>query len=255
MCTELDVDMDGQFNRLDLDSDDDGCFDVAEAGAGGVSDSLATQGGSFTTVGLNGLANHLEENDLDSTMISYTSTYFMAQTNLLNACADSDNDGIGDLIDIDDDNDGIPDEIELACGPATFGNGNGFSFVNLNQTASGQFTNEAFSADYNLTMDAQLGTTTYFKVDSTDGFHFTIYDNDGGYTENHTIAPQGDAVLKRILYGPQVPTNSAVNNNQSNTAQTMNLTWTPAVNAILHIGTAAQITLSLIHISEPTRPY
>jgi hypothetical protein len=40
----------------------------------------------------------------------------------LNACTDTDNDGIGDLVDIDDDNDGILDTIESpAC--SNFANG------------------------------------------------------------------------------------------------------------------------------------
>jgi len=242
ICTILDDDKDGIPNSLDLDSDNDGCSDLAEAGAGSVTDSLVTQSNLYTSVGLNGLGNHLETNDLSTTTISYTSTYFMATTNLLNACADSDMDGIGDLIDLDDDNDGIPDETELGCGKATFGDGRNFSFVNLAQTGGGTFSNGEYSANYSLEMDAQLGTITYYKVDSTDGFHYTIYDNDGGYTDKHTLSPQGDAVLKRVLYGPQVPTNGAVNNGQANSPQTMNLSWTPAVNAIIHIGTAAQIT-------------
>ena len=236
-----DVDMDGVANHLDFDSDNDGCYDLAEAGAGAVTDSLVTQGGLYTGVGGNGFANHLETST-DSNVPNYTSTSYMALTNLLNACADTDNDGVGDLIDLDDDNDGIPDVVELACGETEFGNGNNFSFVNNNQTATGVFTRNEFSANYAFSMDAQLGSTTYFKIDSTDGFHYTIYDNDGGYTENHTISPQRDAVLFRTQYGPQVPKNNSVNNGQSNTAHTMTVTWTPAVNANIIIGTASQVT-------------
>ena len=237
----IDNDMDGMVNSLDLDSDGDGCYDLAESGAGAVGDSLVNQNGSFTTVGLNGFADHLET-VIDCDIINYTSTYFMAKTSLLNACADTDKDGVGDLIDLDDDNDGIPDETELACGAATFGNGTNFNFVNAAQTGGGQFINENYSANYSFEMDATHGTTTYYKVDSTNGFHFTIYDSGNDFTEQHTISPQGDAVLKRVKYGPQVPTNSAVNNNQTNNAQTLTLTWEPAVNARIHIGTSAQIT-------------
>jgi len=241
MACNADTDDDGIYNHLDLDSDNDGCYDIAEAGGGAVGDSLVTQSPSYIDVSDNGLADHLETST-DSDQINYTSKYYQALTNLLNACADTDNDGIGDLNDIDDDNDGILDEVELACADATFENGTNFNFVNLAQTGAGQFVSGDFVANYSLEMDAQLGTTTYYKVDSTDGFHFTIYDNDGGYVEKHTLSPQGDAVLKRVLYGPQVPKNNAVNNGQSNTAHTMKVSWTPAINAIIHIGTPAQIT-------------
>ena len=241
ICYLENTDGDAFANHLDLDSDGDGCFDIVEAGAGMIGDSLVTQSGVYTTVGLNGLADNLETT-ADNATISYTSKYYMALTQLLNACADSDGDGIGDLIDNDDDNDGLLDDMELDCGASLFGNGNNFNFVNLAQTAGGQFETGLFQANYSLEMDAQLGTTTYFKVDSTDGFHFTIYDNDGGYTETHTISPQGNAVLNQVFYGPQVNTNGAVNNGQSNTAQNMTISWSPAVNAILHVGTPAQVT-------------
>jgi len=97
VAVPCDVDGDGISNQFDLDSDGDGCYDLAESGTGAVGDSLVTQNSSYTSVGLNGLANHLETND-DGT-INYTSTYYIAQSNVLNACADSDNDGVGDLID------------------------------------------------------------------------------------------------------------------------------------------------------------
>ena len=114
-----DTDGDGIPNHQDLDSDGDGCYDLAESGAGSVTDSLVTQSGSYTDVGTNGLADHLETST-DSDTTDYASTYFMSLTQLLNACADSDGDGIGDLVDIDDDNDGILDVDELTCSLGTF---------------------------------------------------------------------------------------------------------------------------------------
>jgi len=241
ICYLENTDGDAYANHLDLDSDGDGCFDIVESGAGLIGDSLVTQSGDYTTVGLNGLADNLETS-VDNAIISYTSKYYMALTSLLNACVDSDEDGIGDLIDIDDDNDGLLDDTELGCGSSLFGFGNNFNFANLAQTAGGRFETGLFKANYSLEMDAQLGTANYFRVDSTDGFHYTIYDNDGGYTETHTISPQGSTVLNQVFYGPQVSSNNAGNNGQSNNAQNMSITWTPAVNAILHVGTPAQVT-------------
>ena len=108
-CVELDTDGDGIPNRLDLDSDGDGCSDALEAGA----TNDATTNFSFTgAVGTNGLVN-TKETTVDSGIINYTSTYNQyALANNLASCADSDKDGVNDMIDIDDDNDGIPDAVE-----------------------------------------------------------------------------------------------------------------------------------------------
>ena len=81
-----------------MDSDGDGCYDIVETGVGSIGDSLVTQSANYTSVGQNGLADNLETS-VDSDSVNYESTYFMALTQLLNACADTDGDGIGDLID------------------------------------------------------------------------------------------------------------------------------------------------------------
>ncbi|GAA5225000.1 hypothetical protein GCM10025777_56310 [Membranihabitans marinus] len=116
ICTD-DLDGDGIPNHLDLDSDGDGCYDSYEASVtgatktGGYTDSLTIPEGQTTGVGVNGLADHVETS-ADSDEINYTSTYYYAISAALNVCADSDEDGIGDLVDIDDDNDGILDAVE-----------------------------------------------------------------------------------------------------------------------------------------------
>ncbi|SEC55804.1 Thrombospondin type 3 repeat-containing protein [Tenacibaculum sp. MAR_2009_124] len=111
LCTG-DEDGDGTPNHLDLDSDGDGCSDAYEAGA--TTDTTADY--EFTSaVGSNGLADAVETS-ADSGVIDYTSFYEeYAKNDGLNACADTDGDGIGDLIDIDDDNDGVLDVEELGC--------------------------------------------------------------------------------------------------------------------------------------------
>ena len=102
-----DTDGDGISNHLDLDSDGDGCYDAFEANVtGSTNDGSATDSLIATTnaeVGLNGFANSIETNE--DGVPTYTSTYYAADNNLINACADSDGDGVGDLVDIDDDND------------------------------------------------------------------------------------------------------------------------------------------------------
>ena len=116
-CKELDTDGDGIPNHLDLDSDGDGCSDAFESSVTGATnngsqtDSLIAT--TNTQVGLNGLANSIESGDSLTATTTYVSTYEnYTVVDFLNACADTDNDGINDLVDIDDDNDGIRDSEE-----------------------------------------------------------------------------------------------------------------------------------------------
>ncbi len=110
ICT-MDTDGDGILNYLDSDSDGDGCSDAKEANA----TTSNTVNYAFTgNVGVNGLVNSIET-AIDSGIINYTSTYQYAISSSLNACTDSDGDGIVDLADIDDDNDGVLDVVEQTC--------------------------------------------------------------------------------------------------------------------------------------------
>ena len=119
----VDTDGDGKTNDKDLDSDGDLCPDAKEAGVTGtlLSGTLFNSSGSTTAinalisgdVGINGLANSLETNDTASGITTYISSYTPIATSMvLNACSDTDGDGIGDLVDIDDDNDGTLDAVE-----------------------------------------------------------------------------------------------------------------------------------------------
>ncbi len=106
-----DNDNDGIVNRLDLDSDGDGCSDGYEAGA------TTSKVANYTVAapyGANGLANSLET-VADGGITNYTATYGYAANNSLNLCIDSDNDNVPDVIDIDDDNDGALDVTENQC--------------------------------------------------------------------------------------------------------------------------------------------
>ena len=105
-----DTDGDGIVNRLDLDSDGDGCSDAKEGGA----TTSVTANFTFSgLVGANGLTDVLETT-ADSGVINYTSTYgSYAIDAVKNKCdKDTDADGVPDTLDIDDDNDGITDDAE-----------------------------------------------------------------------------------------------------------------------------------------------
>jgi len=168
--TFCDTDMDGIVNSLDLDSDGDGCYDLQEATVpghtknGSATDSTLT---SVATVGLNGLANSLEVEDSDSTGLNYNHTYFIAESAILNACADTDMDGIGDLIDIDDDNDGVLDIDEYQCFSVNFEEGQA-SGSSVNRMVMGIFRNELDCALYHFTSDA---TNATFYTDFSAAFH------------------------------------------------------------------------------------
>ena len=98
----VDTDGDDIPNSLDLDSDNDGCIDTIEAG---------TSNDGTTTVNGNGLLDQYEDGNTGT--INYTSTYSAYAINdAINACTNTDGDGVNDVFDLDDDNDGILDATE-----------------------------------------------------------------------------------------------------------------------------------------------
>ena len=126
--TSCDFDNDGIINSLDLDSDNDGCFDAYEAGATNVKTDSIIAG----PYGTNGLANS-KETTADNGLLNYTPVYQYAISSVV-VCIDTDGDGVSDVYDIDDDNDGVPDSIECVsniplCFDGSFGNTNQWNFV------------------------------------------------------------------------------------------------------------------------------
>lgn len=126
VCTHLDTDGDGIIDMLDLDSDNDGCFDAEEAGH---NEYMAPDNSIVidpAEVGMNGLADRVENSDLIVTSLSYplsttdTGVFNFQNNAAFFACSaseesDADGDGIVDAEDLDDDNDGILDETENVC--------------------------------------------------------------------------------------------------------------------------------------------
>jgi hypothetical protein len=117
-----DADNDGIANSCDTDSDGDGCPDAVEAGVASL--GTTTIAGPF---GANGLANSIETNDLATAATTNVPNFSLTNYNSYalqngdNACADCDNDGVVNIIDIDDDNDGVSDVNE--SNPLQFVNG------------------------------------------------------------------------------------------------------------------------------------
>ncbi|MEL4308905.1 hypothetical protein JMA43_12450, partial [Joostella sp. CR20] len=106
---DLDTDGDGTVNRLDLDSDEDGCSDAFEALA--TKDLTENYQFEGTDANENGLDDEVENGTTGE--INYESEYeTYAIDDTENACLDSDGDTIPDVYDLDDDNDGILDSDE-----------------------------------------------------------------------------------------------------------------------------------------------
>ena len=107
---ECDNDGDGIPNRLDSDSDNDGCSDADEAfymaltNPGADTDNNGYYGSGIPTV------------DTNTGKVTASGAYAIKNTyyldNTINTCDDNDNDGVTDYEDLDDDNDGILDTDE-----------------------------------------------------------------------------------------------------------------------------------------------
>ncbi len=125
VCDRLDTDGDGLIDMLDLDSDNDGCFDAEEAGHDEDMETNHSIVLNSTEVGTNGLDAAVEDNDLVTSGLNYSlnettrGTLDFQNDAVAEACSsagpDGDGDGIVDSLDLDDDNDGILDDDEYVC--------------------------------------------------------------------------------------------------------------------------------------------
>ncbi|GAL80939.1 internalin [Algibacter lectus] len=117
-----DADCDGIPNYLDLDSDNDGCFDALEGDAGLTYSNLNSDGSINAAVNDNGIpiatnvgtvgAGTTGQDDVSSTNSAVQAAECDSCNSSSSLFSDNDNDGIGDDCDLDDDNDGILDTVE-----------------------------------------------------------------------------------------------------------------------------------------------
>ena len=113
----IDIDKDGVADYLDLDSDNDGIYDLVESGSNALDNN---HNGVLDTAvfGSNGLADLLEKNP-DNGILNYTIT-------------DSDDDGIKNHTEIDSDNDLCSDVIEAGFTDPNFDGQLGSNPVTVN---------------------------------------------------------------------------------------------------------------------------
>ena len=193
---------------LDLDSDDDGSFDIIESGSG-ISNNSGVAVGTF---GNNGLINSLDNGDdyadVNGSYDNTISDNFTDSDGDVNnnggdfdyrdtvSGTDTDGDGVNDLVDIDDDNDGIPDLIENNNYVAE-GDEDGDGILNYIDTTDNGNSGDSSATDYT---DANSnGIPDVFDNDN-DGIanHLDIdADNDGipdnveGQSTLGYVAPSG----------------------------------------------------------------
>ncbi|WP_128755353.1 DUF4347 domain-containing protein, partial [Aquimarina sediminis] len=228
-CT-TDTDTDTIYNHLDLDSDGDGCSDSVESSNTLVINNDVINYNTGADANNNGLLDQFEDGTTGN--INYTSTYYYGLSAVTNVCADTDGDGIGDLADLDDDNDGVLDSTELSCGVGAAAVTNTVLTAG-SQQIEGTYTNGSAIADYDIqfsNLSAALAAANIVPVDG--GLHYIVDDtNLGDYETTMTITPQTGSLLESIEWGPDLLGNTDAEND--NDEQTITLTWTPSVTAVV----------------------
>lgn len=163
-----DTDGDGITDQLDLDSDNDGIYDVTESGALTISGANDANNdgvidGAALTFGSNGLFNSIEDNDTSNAIVNYT-------------LSDSDGDTIYDAFELDSDNDSCNDSIEA-----------GFT----DSDDDGVLGNSPVTVDSNGLVTGHGGYTTPADSDTN-----TIYDfQEAGVAPSISSQPQNATVF------------------------------------------------------------
>lgn len=166
----FDTDLDGRINMFDLDSDNDGITDVAEAfGADTNGDGVID---NFTDTDGDGLSQNVDANNTGANNSS-------VGLGLLNL----DGDVVPNFMDLDSDNDGIPDIIEVGA-PDANNNGrvDGFTDVNGDGLHDGYINLSALlitGADVNSDGRADSYPNKNFDNDSRPSVYDVDSDGDG----------------------------------------------------------------------------
>ncbi|MCU7618221.1 hypothetical protein NZ698_13510 [Chryseobacterium sp. PBS4-4] len=108
-----DTDGDGTPDYLDTDSDGDGCFDAIEGDENVTAAQVNAQGNITGTVNASGVPNLVNTGGAADIGSDQGQGIGYSTDSTINACTDTDNDGIPDFVDLDDDNDGILDSVEM----------------------------------------------------------------------------------------------------------------------------------------------
>jgi len=194
-CADANIDNDGILPHFDRDSDGDGCSDAFEAGA----TTNMSANYQFPDVDANndGLVDAVDP-DGDG-IVNYISKYSAYSLNKnVNACSDSDGDGVRDVIDVDDDNDGILDKTECPNAYTNMVKDGGFA------TASPQnwYLSTAPYAPPGLNVNTYSGTNANSQL--TSGL-FAELGDDNSNTGLHNIVVEAAASAVYRFDEPFIP--------------------------------------------------
>ncbi|WP_298545058.1 DUF4114 domain-containing protein [uncultured Aquimarina sp.] len=173
----FDRDGDGMPDFLDIDSDNDGIYDIVEAGQ----DDKDTNN--------DGIYNALDTNYADTDNDGIPDAFDIDQTGNIFIPLDTDNDTIYDCYDTDSDNDGIVDIIEGQ---------NSYSYIELSNTDDDKDgLDDAFDTDFggniNGTVDTDNdGIYDHLDIDS---------DNNGVLDTTEAYDSDGDGIAETIASG------------------------------------------------------
>ncbi len=167
------VNTDGTFpdadaipDYLDIDSDNDGTYDMVEANlvlSTKDQDGDGLDNNIDTSIGLD------DPNGIINDPSTLPNTGGVGDIDVRDA-KDTDGDGILDVMDFDDDNDGIPDTLEATTGYDPLGDADGDGAPNFSDVSSG--------------VGAGDGSTTDYTDDDSNGIP-DVYDVDGDGVANH----------------------------------------------------------------------
>jgi len=230
-CSDIDRDNDNIPDKFDADSDGDTCPDARESGAS-TSKTDETVATTYAQVNHNGFADHLETSNFADATYNFNSAYPIAQTTLINGCQDYDDDGVGDIIDLDDDNDGILDKLEMLCtgvdAPIT---ANTYSTANGNGSGMHIAGYKYVLGTDSLSVDIQVDAhpSYWYNNDGIENgaFDFVAYNTVGGTKEHYAFGmPKDNVVNGSIIWGPHAAENANTYHNQVTTAVDITVTWT-----------------------------
>ncbi|SDR79054.1 gliding motility-associated C-terminal domain-containing protein [Polaribacter sp. KT25b] len=197
IITNIDTDNDGIPNYLDVDSDNDGIFDLAEAGHNLVdtnNDGIIDDANA-TSVGINGLINNLETT-ADNAILNYTITDTDSDTILNFLELDSDDDACFDTKEAgftDANSDGIIDAspFQVDTNGKVLNITNGYTTPNLDYITSApivitKFEDEIFCEASTDTITIETTADSFQWWVSIDGTTWNIISDDAIYSESST---------------------------------------------------------------------
>lgn len=188
-----DQDGDGIPDMIDLDSDNDGIFDINESGFGLV--DVDNDGKVDTTVGDNGWVDSAENSSADSGVI-------LSTLDLLNS--DSDSDNVFNYIDFDSDNDGCNDVIEA-----------GFDLNEDNILDTNGGDPVVIDEDTGLVSNNALGYTDLSTAT------FNVYSTSGGIIDVSNVSPLSQPVCENNSLSIVIDTSSST----INAPATLSIQW------------------------------